>query len=343
MTAWRSSNGWERVARELEAWPELEPFTYVMLIEWANIDPALNPEGAGASPTIQIDGDADFYCTDLTMSVVEDPERQGWQDGIWDESPESMRALILLLEETGGATFCNDWIHPGLFAGIGGRPGKLPVPKIWKAGTRITGRFHALFGGDVDTGQVLKQAWLCFHGFKRRLGTPPLPIQLLLDPRLVAPLEAYRAGGKIGRVEPFFYSVNFGPLPGAPDLGIAQQTQEDSFTVTDSEFLLLDWSVIQHVPSSQSSSYSYRFPPAGRVRFYVDAGELRLDDRPINLALQHGKAAKRPVRFPAPLILKPGQQFSVLYTQTERGDLTPRRENYFGFGGVRIFPPGARP
>lgn len=320
-------NGWELLEQLLGDQPNLEPFTYIAAGSSVGTPPNA-PNNLIAGPFIT-DGDAEFYCLGLSLQgfSIGNPDAGEQFQGIGvGNNCEAWYGLSQIQEASGHILYSNIPCRSGHIFGTGIRPYLPPVPYIWKPGTSIR-----VFAQNNDV--TSESLFYGFHGFKRYLSGPPLPIDFLFDPRVAPLLAYYRERNALGRIEPYAYGVNFDSRTNTA----GYRTDQGGFTVADADFWIFD--IMAAVTDPNAESY---FNPADAVmRLSVNGGDSRLDDRPIALNSIAGSGS-RPYRLSSPIPILRGGDLTALVTMLQQSTASDGNwDSFLTFAGLRVFPPGA--
>jgi hypothetical protein len=331
ITAWKAVNGWARLARVMQRRPDLIPYWFVI----RGVRPALVGEGIVESVfTADVPGDGEFYGFAGSMAFWDDDilGTQGFK-GDFADSPEKGRVTVELRVEQGGKPYSNRPVHLGSIFGTGARPFFYPVPFIWQPNTRIVVRYRAAFSVDYDGEN--HNVMIVFHGFKRLMTSPPLPVDILLEPRLLDTFRDFRGRGQLGKVEPYFYGFNFEEA----DV-LARPADPRTINVAGGDFAGVYQMAAVFAP--QTPTACYKSKPTTLVRFVRGMGKTRIDYGPHPLVNLCG-VGKRPYRYVKPLVLRKGESLTTIVTHPDRSDgVQGSWETYITLAGVKIHPPAER-
>lgn len=322
MSGFRSVSGYARAAEIAGRHPHLEPYRFTP-------GQVLITAGLPGAPTVatadlRVPGGADIYCLGASIEGHDTnaPETFTGMGAHGDAvSPEAWYATAEMSEDVGGVRYVSGPVRAGHLYGRGELPCWFPVPLVLKGGTTLRLGFSHQ---DVTA----MSFWPVFHGFKRIHDGPALGVDVLLTPRLLHLLRAYRDAGRLGRVEPFWYALNF-----TGTLGL--RTEQRSFTVAAADFVCLDLMGAVTDPNNEA----FFSPSDILVRLNIDQGRTRLEERPVPLANLFG-SGRRPFQLARPLVLRRGQTLTAIVTQQQRSTAAQGQWDIFlTFAGVRIFDP----
>ena len=343
---WQSVNGYETLRRKLGHAADLEPFQLVFTFNF-NTPAAVGTE-LEITATRRVEGEADFYVVG-SYATAQDPAVD-FESFDFQPTPEGWTAKVLIQEESGGIRFMNDFVSLGhIFGGecandftsgtlddFGVRIYHWPVPAIWRAGREIRVTIRHRFNASVPNNPYV--AKLVFVGFKKMGTTPDLPIDYLLDPRLLDTFREFRARGQLGRVEPFFYAFNFDDL--TRQVGL--ETQSRTQLITDAAFAGLHVLGTVYAPDVGLLARPSQSGMEALLQFTINEGQRRLQDRPQQFYNVTG-IGKRPHNLAKPLVIMPGESLTTIYTPLTRIVAAQGNwDTYVTIGGARIFPGDAR-
>lgn len=332
-TGWRRINGPMELARRLGRWPDLVPHHFAV-----RMTADLSVLGTVTDANARVEMDGDFYAMAASVGII-DPGFDGVEGfiGLTHLSPMMLAAHTDIWEEQGGRRLSNLPVSIGSVWGRGDRPFVYPCPWILPAGARVNVRLrhvgNGLAGGSAGT--VLIFVW---HGFKRLSSTPPLPADILLEPRLIDVLRGYADRGQLYRIEPYFYSL----LTGQSGLGVQSDfipglTESPTVTIADADFAATY--IMSEFFDDVGQGYisdSLNHSAAHLIRFVVDEGRRRMDDRPLSIDSVTGHG-KRWTKLPYPLLLRRGQTFSAIVTPQVRSGISVNRWlGHITLAGARI-------
>lgn len=339
---WRSVNGPVRLMQLLGRMPDLLPYTF-------SIQVPINTTAPNTVIRSRImDAESDFYAVSTSVCLTGTGE-EGLAPGggALGLKPFYWWGKVSIQEGQSGIRLSNQPMSIGSVFGYGDRPCYWPVPWIIRAGreVKLTVRNESTLGSANHT------AIFCFHGFKRLLSTPELPIDVLMEPRLLDTFREYREFGQLGHVEPFFYSLLTGQtgLSGAAGNFVPGGTETPTVTVADADFACCYLAAEVFDSTGKIAEFATKVSGATTVNDYahlcqllVDEGNVRLTDRPVPVANLFGHG-KRFMKLPKPLIVKSGQTFTLILTpQIAAPPADGIWKGGFTLAGVRIFPDARR-
>ncbi len=340
---WRSVNGPIRLMQLLGRMPDLLPYTF-------SVQGTLQTNAASTAVfTATMDADADFYAMSASVALAGTGE-EGIQAGGGGVGlhPFNWWATVEIQEGSSGIRLSNDPVSVGGVFGAGDQPFYYPVPWIVRAGAeiKVTVRNFSTVAGAAS-----QRAIFCWHGFKKFLSSPELPIDVLLEPRLLETLQHYREQGKLGHVEPFFYSLLTGQtaLSGGAGSFVPLQMETPTITIAEADFAACYLMAEFYDSTGKVAEYGTRVSGATTVDDYthlvqlvIDEGDTRLSDRPVPVSNLFGHG-KRVMPLPKPLVLKAGQTFTIILApQTAAPPADGIWKGQFTLAGVRIFPSKVR-
>ena len=332
---WTRRNGPMALAERLGRWPDLLPFHLAASVTLDLSGPA---SGRATSRVL----DSEFYALAASVAIQDGPagftpDEEGF-GGSPNLSPQNLWAQTDLAEEGGGRRLSNQPVSIGAMWGRGDRPFLFPAPFILPAGRAVIVEVdHFGVQGAIGT-----SFHFVLHGFKRLNSTPPLPGDVFLEPRILDALRTYSDRGALGRVEPFWYSLMLGhDRLGAVSNFIPGLTEAPLVTIADADFLGLY--IMADFYDSVGSPYivdAPNYPAAHLVRFVIDEGRRRLDDRPMAIRNVTG-ISKRWMKLPYPLVIRRGQTFSAIVTpQLRQLTVDNRWVGRVTVAGVRVLRGG---
>ena len=343
---WRSVNGYDALRRRLGKMPDLEPFQLVFTFAFNT--PAAVGQELEMTATRRVEGEADFYVVG-SYATAQDPTVD-FESFDFQPTPEGWTAKVMIQEETGGIRFMSDFVSlghifggecandlsTGTFEDGGVRVYLWPVPAIWRAGREIRITIRHRFNASVPNFAYV--AKLVFVGFKKFGTTPDLPLDYLLEPRLLETFRDFRSRGQLGRVEPFFYAFNFDSL--SRQVGL--ETQSRTLLITDAAFAGLHALGTVYAPDSGLLARPSQSGMEALLQFTINEGARRLQDRPQQFYNVTG-IGKRPHNLSKPLIVMPGESLTTIYTPLTRVVAGQGNwDTYVTLAGARIFPGDAR-
>jgi hypothetical protein len=271
------------------------------------------------------------------------------------QSPDLWPATVTLRDGNGGRTISAGPCHVGHLFGGGPRPYLWPAPWRLQPGTELQAELTQTFNFD----QV---AYLTLFGFKRYLTDPEIPIDFLLDPRLVRVLSKYRASGRIVQPEPFFYPLAWAGttdfVKGTQSEGRSPfQTEARTFSVTEADFACIHLAGAIYDPAPDVGGQSWMMQnllennahistadgtgvgngaSLETVRIVTQLGRNRLDDRPVGLGALFG-TGRAIGRYASPLVIEKGDSLTAIlnFKDSSAGNNFPLRAD-LTFGGVRL-------
>mgnify|MGYP001619379712 CR=1 FL=1 len=285
---------------------------------------------------INVPGDSDFHAIAASLAVIDPgtPTVEGFT-GQPQLSPAYWWAHADITEDHGGKKLSNIPVSVGSIFGRGDRPFVYPVPWEIKAGTRIEVEIYT----QSLLGSTNSRAIVCFHGVKRRKGSKPLPMPLLSEPRLLDILGRYVAAGRLGHVDPYFYSLFTGHDANGSQVGFAPMaTESPTFTVSGHDFAAcyLMAEFYDDVGAAFLDEAAAGLPDL-TVQLVLDEGAVQLSSRPlhVNTIFGHGK---RWTKLPVPLLIENGHSLTAIVTPLKNsGGTTNNWLGHLTFAGARLY------
>ncbi len=347
MKGWQTRNGWGFLQHAIGGWGGLIPHQVTVGPVVLAASPDGDTQTTGSAQAI-IESDSDFYVLSASVTGYDPTQldsnaQLGYSSEAWPDYWDA--TCVVSLEGGSGLRLSDQPAHVGTI--FGGQRQETEAPAVYYTHLRhyIPREFVVpwiLPPGvtlRVDVSQrytTAQTAYFTFHGFKRMLSTPPLPLDFLLSPAVVGTLQRYRDAGELCRVEPFFYSLNY---EGA-DRPVLN-TETATLTVSDADFCITDLTCALLDPDQAAE-----FPAGGFFRAFneptrlvVDQGDFRLDGRPFPLNAYFG-TGREPGRLPTPLVMPAGSTLTSLLTFGDFNANDRPLRAYLGFHGIRIFTSG---
>lgn len=327
---WVAVNGSSRLIERLGHVPDLLPYRFVLSL---TIPTVAVPGVETVQEAIdEIEGEGDFYCLSSHVEVVQaGSDIEGYQQK--SGGPACWPGKVLITEESGGIRYSNGPVQVGAIFGSHTWPFYWPVPAIWRAGRQIRIEVFERHKDSVDQGA--HTARFVFEGFKVLGSTVDLPIDTLLEPRLLETLRIYRELGELGRVEPYFYGFNFDSFEEPLSLRGATRT----INVTDGAFAgtYLMGAAFNQTTGHEQFAESGGVGHAG-IQFIKNEGKIRYQDRPIEFGSILGDA-NRMMQLPKPLVLNRNESLACVLTPKARGaPVSEAHDMYVTLAGARILP-----
>lgn len=356
---WKDCNGWaDLFALSPGSIPGLSPFWLTIEVPFAGGAPDNQTENFNIGSAV-VTSEAELFILGGVAGGWS-PDNLTVNEGLGvipEQSPDMFPARVSIRDGNGGRTISAGPCSIGHLFGGGPRPYIWPAPWRVQPGTELTVTL-------LDTSTISQFVQLTLFGFKRYLSEPEIPIDFLLDPRLVRLLSKYRASGRNVQPEPFFYPLAWA---GTTDFNAGTQsegrspfqTESRTFAVTEADFACvhLAGSIYDPAPDVGGASWIMNnilennvhasVAPGGAplvgngvsletVRIITQLGRERLDDRPVGLGALFG-TGRDIGRYASPLVIPKGDSLSAIlnFKDSSQGNNFPLRAD-LTFGGVRL-------